>query len=389
MRSVGALALRIYLTLAQSVKESNIVRGQGFVTGAGSEQVNQAHTGEIEMTNRFPAMALLLAFVLIIGMAPKSAFADGDGTGADRPIRLYTSARFGPIGSIADTSFVKQSVVINGRAVYGEQAIWGGEFIQSRAGQSVRVSFDSIGIVTIADNAMVRFGTSHGTPGETGRNVLVASLMNGSLSIKLDRDSGAHIEAGGSRFTASPNAQFRIDVSQGQATLARTAGTVTVEQPTGQQKFTLRPPAGQGSTLSVSARSTRQIQIQVTDENDRPVPDLPILFSLGDPCLGSIGLGAGAGTLFTSKTDNRGIAAVPWIAGAAKCAGTIVAKVEGTENSFTYRAQVASSSGFWTARNTTIVIAAAAAAGIITGLVVANNDSQEPIRQVPPPQVEP
>jgi hypothetical protein len=168
------------------------------------------------------------------------------------------------------------------------------------------------------------------------------------------------------------------------------AGTVTVEQPTIQQRYTLRPPAGQGSTLSVSARSTRQIQIQVTDENDRPVPDLPILFSLGDPCLGSIGLGAAAGTLFTSKTDNRGIAAVPWIAGTAKCAGTIIAKVEGTENSFTYRAQVSSSSGFWTARNTTIVIAAAAAAGIGIGLAVANSgNDQEPIRQVPPPRVVP
>lgn len=342
------------------------------------------------MMNRFSATALLLAFILIIGITPKSAFADGGSNDTERPIRLYASARFGPIGSIADTSFAKKAVVINGRAVYGEQVIWGGEFIQSRAGQSVRVSFDSIGQVTLADDAMVRFGTAHGSPDDTGRNILVASLMNGSLSVKLDDDAGARIEAAGSIFTASPNAHFRVNVKEGQAALARMAGTVMVEQTTAQQRYTLRPPSGQGSTLSVSARSTRQIQIQVTDENDRPVPDLPILFSLGDPCLGSIGLGAGAGTLFTSKTDNRGIAAVPWIAGAAKCAGTIVAKVEGTESSFTYRAQVASSSGFWTARNTTIVIAAAAAAGIGIGFAVANSgNDQEPIRQVPPPRVEP
>ncbi len=337
------------------------------------------------MTNRFSATALLLVLVLATGIAPKSAFADD----TERAIRLYASARFGPIGSISDASFDKQSVVINGRAVYGEQTIWGGEFIQSRAGQSVRVSFDSIGEVTLADNAMVRFGTSHGSPDDTGRNVLVASLMNGSLSVKLDRDAGAHIEAAGSRFIASPNAHFRISVKEGQATLARATGTVMIEQPPVQQRYTLRPPAGQGSTLSVSARSTRQIQIQVTDENDRPVPDLPILFSLGDPCLGSIGIGAAAGTLFTSKTDNRGIAAVPWITGAAKCAGTIVAKVEGTENSFTYRAQVSASTGFWSARNITI-LSAIAAGGIVTGFVVANNgNDQEPIRQVPPPRVEP
>jgi uncharacterized protein YaiE (UPF0345 family) len=342
------------------------------------------------MTNKFPAMTLLLAFILITGMTPRSAFADGGSGDAERPIRLYASARFGPIGSIADAPFAKQAVVINGRAVYGEQTIWGGEFIQSRAGQSVRVSFDSIGQVTLADDAMVRFGTAHGSPDGAGSNVLVASLMNGSLSVKLDSDAGARIEAAGSTFTASPNAHFRVNVKEGQPALARMAGTVMVEQAAAQQRYTLRPPAGQGSTLSVSARSTRQIQIQVTDENDRPVPDLPILFSLGDPCLGSIGLGAGAGTLFTSKTDNRGIASVPWVAGAARCAGTIVAKAEGTESSFTYRAQVASSSGFWTARNTTIVAAAAAAAGIGIGFGVANSgNDREPIRQVPPPRVEP
>ena len=341
------------------------------------------------MTNRFPAMALLLVFILITGIAPKSAFADGDSRDTEGAIRLYASARFGPIGSISDTSFAKQPVVINGRAVYGEQMIWGGEFIQSRAGQSVRVSFDSIGEVTIADNAMVRFGTSHGSPDDTGRNILVASLMNGSLSVKLDRDAGAHIEAAGTRFTAAPNAHFRIDVKEGLASVARMTGTVMVEQPAVQQKYTLRPPPGQGGALSVSARSTRQIQIQVTDENDRPVPDLPILFSLGDPCLGSIGLGAAAGTLFTSKTDNRGIATVPWITGAAKCAGTIVAKIEGTENTFTYRVQVTSPSGFWNARNISIM-SAIAAGGIITGLVVANSgNNQEPITPVPPPRVEP
>src|SRR6185503_4501997 len=155
------------------------------------------------MTNRFSALALLLVFILVIGIAPKSAFADGDSPDTERAIRLYSSASFGPIGSISDASFDKQSVVINGRAVYGEQMIWGGEFIQSRAGQSVRVSFDSIGEVTLADNAMVRFGKSHGSPDDTGRNVLVASLVNGSLSVKLDRDAGAHIEAAGSRFIAS------------------------------------------------------------------------------------------------------------------------------------------------------------------------------------------
>src|SRR5436853_1895663 len=75
---------------------------------------------------------------------------------------------------------------------------------------------------------------------ETGRNMLVASLINGQLTVNDMMEVAWQ--------TAPPH------------------------------RYTLRPPAGQGSSLSVAARSTRQIQIQVTDENDKPVADLAILF---------------------------------------------------------------------------------------------------------------
>ncbi len=46
MRNASVPALRICLTLAQPIKESNIVKSQGLVMhnirGAGSEQINQA-----------------------------------------------------------------------------------------------------------------------------------------------------------------------------------------------------------------------------------------------------------------------------------------------------------------------------------------------------------
>ncbi|HST21067.1 MAG TPA: hypothetical protein VLR90_08120 [Blastocatellia bacterium] len=118
------------------------------------------------------------------------------------------------------------------------------------------------------------------------------------------------------------------------------------EQTAPQHKYTLRPPAGQGSSLSVVARSTRQVQIQVTDENDKPVPDLAIIFSLSDSCLGVIGAGTAAGMTAREKTDNRGIATVPWVIGAAKCAGSIAAKVEGTSFAFTYQAAVRATPGW-------------------------------------------
>lgn len=364
--------------------------GSCIVAVRAPKQNPTPETGETEMTNRCCAMALALICILIIGLTPKSASAYGDSRDGERVVKLHTTERFSPIGAIVESSFTNPAVVINGRAGYGEQMIWGGELIQTPAGKSVNAVFDSIGRVTLTDGAMARFSAASGNSDDASKQVLIASLISGTLTIKLDADAGAYVEAAGSAFTASPKAHFRIDATEGRATLARLSGTVTVEQRSTQPRYILRPPAGQGSSLSVSARSTRQIQIQVTDENDRPVPDLPILFSLGDPCLGSIGLGAGAGTVFQGKTDRRGIAAVPWIAGAAACAGQILVKVEGTEMTYTYTAQVNKQTGFWNTRNTLLVSAAAVAAAVGIGIAVANSgDDAEPIRQVPPPQVNP
>jgi hypothetical protein len=143
---------------------------------------------------------------------------------------------------------------------------------------------------------------------ETGRNVLVASLINDQLTVN---------------------------------------DTVKVAWQTAPpHRYTLRPPAGQGSSLSVAARSTRQLQIQVTDENDKPVADLAILFSLSDACLGTLGVGVGAGTTAREKTDNRGIATIPWVVGAAKCAGAIAAMVEGTTFAFTYQVAIRAVAGW-------------------------------------------
>jgi hypothetical protein len=128
----------------------------------------------------------------------------------------------------------------------------------------------------------------------------------------------------------------------------------------------------------------------VTDENDKPVADLPIIFSLSDSCLGTLGLGVAAGATFTQKTDNRGIAVVPFSVGAAKCAGTLIAKVQGSDASYTYRVQVNSATTFWTARNT-LIVAGVAAAGVVGGLAAAGafGGSSEQVTPVPPPRVNP
>ena len=329
--------------------------------------------------------ALLLIFFLSVGLTP---MARADGHDTERPVRLSVTARFTPIATIAGNSLPGKGLAIDGRAAYGASSLWGNELIQLQTGQTARVAFAEMGQATLADCAMVRFGAADNA--DNSRR-LVASLINGSMVVKLNATAGAYVEAGGSRFTAAPASHFRIAVNDGEAKLDTIAGTVSVEQqPSGQTRYILRPPAGQGNALSVSARSTRQVQIQVTDEHDRPVPDLPILFTLDNGCLGTLGVGIGAGLLFKGKTDKRGIAAVPWVTGAAKCAGTIVAKVEGADASYTYRVQVRST-GFFTTQNTLLVVAGAAAAGVGVGVAVANSggDSREPITPVPPPGVKP
>lgn len=333
------------------------------------------------MKRSHSALMVSLVTMLVVwpGLQPIAAASDGD-----RAVKLSTTARFSPIGTIAGRA------IVDGRALEAGAPIWGGELLQSEANQSLRVRLDGVGQVTLANQAMARISTATGNAEAAGRNVLVASLVNGTLSARLAPDAGAYVEAAGTRVAAAPGAQFRVQVAEGRAALDGVMGDVTIEQqPATGQRYILRPPAGQGSSLSVSARSTRQLQIQVTDENDRPVPDLAIIFSLANPCLGTLGVGAGAGSLFKGKTDNRGIASVPWVTGAAKCAESIVIRVEGTNSTFTYRVQVNNSS-FWTARNTALIAGAAAAAGVSIGLVVSNSGGNNaPITPVPPPTIKP
>jgi hypothetical protein len=335
------------------------------------------------MKRSHSAIVVLMVMILIVWPGLQSVAAASDSS--DRPVKLTTTARFSPIGTMAGRAMV------DGRAFAGYAPVWGGEVIQAAAGESLRLSLDSVGQITLANNAAARISTAPGNTEEVGRNLLVASLLNGSLSARLAADAGAYVEAAGSTLAAAPGAQFRVQIAEGHAALDNIVGNVTIEQqPAAGQRYILRPPAGQGSSLSVSSRSTRQLQIQVTDENDHPIPDLPILFSLANPCLGTLGLGVGAGSLFKGKTDKRGIASVPWITGAAKCADTILVRVEGTDSTYTYRAQVSGGGGnFLTARNTLIIGGIAAGVGVGVGLAVANSGGGTPIRPVPPPQVKP
>ncbi len=335
------------------------------------------------MKTTLSATVWLLVVALVLGLAPGHVAALNHSAGEDNPIRLRVTARFSPIGAIVGNLIEPGAAMIDGRIAAGEQPIWGGELIQAPADATVRVSFDSTGEAALSKGTSARFGV---VPADDGRQVLVASIVRGGVNFKLRPEAGAYVEAAGSGFAASPGSRFSVGVLDGYPVLKVASGHVEMPAQAAQPRYILRPPAGQGGSISVAARSTRQVQIQVTDENDRPVADIPILFSLGDPCLGTLGLGVAAGSTFTEKTDSRGIATVPLIVGAAKCAGTLIAKIQGTDITYTYRVQV-QSQGFWTMQNS-LIVAGLVAAGLVTGLIVANA-SDEPVRAVPPPVVNP
>ncbi|MEK6284558.1 MAG: hypothetical protein AABO57_02345 [Acidobacteriota bacterium] len=346
------------------------------------------------MNLRYAATGLLLIAALTAGLAPGPVFAGDNSADQERPIRLYATAGFGPIGAIKVNSLSRGAVAIDGRIAQGGELIWGGELIKVLADRTARVALDSIGEVTLARGAMVRIATARASSDDAGYRVLVASLAQGSIDVKLNAGAGAYVEAATSAFIASRGASFSVRVQEERASLTRIVGLVRVQDQPVPQDVNIRVvdelgrPVSSGSQLSVRARSTRQVQVQVTDKNDKPLPDLPVLFSLGNPCLGSLGLGALAGLTLVQKTDKRGIAAVPLVAGAARCAASIVAKVEGTNASVSIQTNVQNPT-FWTARNTTLMSAAAAGAGIGIGIAVANSGGGQKITPVPPPTIKP
>ena len=341
------------------------------------------------------AVILCLIVAQTAGLVPATANA-GNHNDQETSIRLFATARFSPIGSIKLNSLSDAAVAIDGRIAQGEAPIWGGELIKVRANRTASVALDSIGDIRLAQGATLRLATARATSEDASYDVLIATILSGNVEVKLNAGAGAYVEGGRSALTASRGAHFAVKVENGRALLTTAAGVVRVQdQPAPPQDVNIRfvdelgRPVASGSQFSVRARSTRQIQVQVTDKDDKPLPDLPVLFSLGNPCLGSLGLGAVAGSTLVQKTDNRGIASVPLVAGAAKCAAAIIARVEGTNASVSIQANVQTNIGFWSTQNTLLVVAAAAAAGVATGVVVANRESNEPITPVPPPGVRP
>lgn len=170
------------------------------------------------------ATHLIVGVALIVGIVPKVARAD-DGRKV-KSIRLPAREAFGPIGKIYSLG----GISINGRAVSGEQMIWGSELLEAAGNASACVLLDSIGLVTLARGAIAKLATK-ATNLDDSRTpyVLVATLTSGDIVVKLEQDAAAYIETCGLVFISSLGASFRIGIREGQPMIDTMRGAVKME----------------------------------------------------------------------------------------------------------------------------------------------------------------
>jgi uncharacterized protein YkwD len=74
------------------------------------------------------------------------------------------------------------------------------------------------------------------------------------------------------------------------------------QQQAAPRKYIIKP-LNLGLYTEIRARSTRNLQVQVTDENDRPMPDVPLLFLLAGLASGSGNIGTLAGLTGSSTAQ--------------------------------------------------------------------------------------
>jgi hypothetical protein len=274
--------------------------------------------------------------LLTIGLAPAFAWT-GDDEIMERPIHLYANASFSPIG--VANSFGR--MYINGHHAQGERYIWGGEIVQAPERMNLSIAFEGIGQVILKEGTSARFSKVQTRFDDNYcGGLLIATIIKGHAVIKLQDEAGAYVEVGSAIFTASRGSNFRLRTTTGDPLLEILSGEVKTEIKVVQRKLNINPlddanrPLGNGAILQVRLRSTRDVQWQVTDEQGKPVPDIPIIVTLTATNFGSVGSGVAT---FTATTGANGIATVPF---SGTLAGTTPVTGQITGTSFSWSGQV-------------------------------------------------
>ena len=295
------------------------------------------------------------------------------------------------------------AMTIDGRVTH-EGLLWGNELLQVPVDTSANVSLDTIGQVVLTGGTEARLAAFRMLPDDPSQSpTLMATLMNGGLVVKLDQKGSALIRAGGLTFTAFTGARFRLTLRDGQVLIeplgmeppphvgswvvgpavhgsgeaVGEAQLQPVQTPAAARRYVIRP-LDLTTNLSVRARSAREIQYRVTDENDRPVPDVPVVITLGakgGKFTGVLSTEQTRGSSVRAFTDQKGVARATFSAGLEPGLVTLTAIVEGTSFATAGTIGVTSAATFFSAA-TLIPVLATVAVGVTAGAIAAGKKEE-------------
>jgi hypothetical protein len=325
----------------------------------------------------------LLIIVLTLGLIPVQALAGGNNGDEKNPIRLYAVAASAPIGTVREAVVGRHSLSVNGQPVFGERTIWNGDLVQGYSEAKTLIDLDSIGQITLAKGTLVRLATNQQSSTEGPPRVLIASLISGEIAVHLREGACGFVQACGSTFNSTEGARFNLKIREGKASYEIKAGNLSTETNNRTRKYNIRA-LGSGDAVKVPFGQLSNIRVQITDENNKPMAEVPVMFSLAPSTvkgIGTLGLGTMAGTTYSTLTNNEGIAIVPFTAGRTKGTTSVSAVIEATGDTWTGQVEVDSYSH--KSRNGWVVLAVAAAIG--GGIAAYNLMRENDTIQVSPP----
>jgi hypothetical protein len=212
--------------------------------------------------------------ILVLVFCPP-VFGGNGGDGADSETKAIPS----PLGEIESLGAVK----IDGRVARSGTVLWGNELLQAPATESAQVKLGGIGLISLSGGSTIRLASVIKDGGEA--STLLAYLVAGAMTIRLNDRAGARICAGDSIFAFSPGSSARLLLSEGHGRVLSSSGEVKEDSdwrlfqatPVALQAGAQMTPGeykiepynftfGLGGYADIEARSVRYLQFRVTDK---------------------------------------------------------------------------------------------------------------------------
>ncbi len=257
---------------------------------------------------------------VLVTCAPMAGLANSENEKLTAGLRAPSPSMMAPIGTIESL----EAVEINGVLVKRDAPVWSGDIIQAAPATTSRIAVTGSGEVLLRGGAAVKLQN------DVSAQRLTASMIKGEMNLTLNPEASAQIQIGEQIYVVSKGAKLNAGWRNGEPMLQTSKGSVmamsswsvgAVEKSVASNeqqatpRRTLIKPYNLGDTTDVRARSTRSIQVRVTDENDKPIPDAVVIFLISGGSVGGGGAGASGGAAATAGSTGGGAGAVGSSAG--------------------------------------------------------------------------